>query len=406
MIERTTAALVSRVLDHYGKMAFVSGPRQVGKTTLARRLLAGRPQGLYFNWDIATDRRKLLADPYFFEKADRDPSRPFLVILDEIHKHPRWKNYLKGAYDGFAEEFRFLVTGSGRLDLFKKGGDSLVGRYFGIPLFPLTVGELLGRAPAAKEFRQMLDAPLPASRGDAALYRDLLAYGGFPEPFSRAEEAFHGMWAAERTSLLVREDIRDVTGIRNLAGMEHLARLLLERVGGPLSINSLREDLEVAYETVRDWVLVLARFYYLFTLSPWTGKLTRMLRKEPKAYLYDWADLPSAPARFENLVALHLLKAVATWNAAGEGPFSLHYLRDKEKREVDFVLLDGGKPLCLVECKSTDTSPAPVLRAYQERLGVATAVQLVNEDGVCRKMKNGPGSLWVISAARWLAMLP
>ena len=354
---------------------------------VARRLLAGRPQGLYFNWDIATDRRTLLADPYFFEKADRDPSRPFLVILDEIHKHPRWKNYLKGAYDGFAKEFRFLVTGSGRLDLFKKGGDSLVGRYFGIPLFPLTLGELLGRATAAKEFRQMLAAPLPAGRGDASLYRDLLPYGGFPEPFSRAEEAFHAMWAAERTSLLVREDIRDVTGIRNLAGMEHLAHLLPERVGGPLSINSLREDLEVAYETVRDWVLVLARFYYLFTLSPWTGKLSRMLRKEPKAYLYDWADLPSAPARFENLVALH-------------------YLRDKEKREVDFILLDGGKPLCLVECRSTDTSPAPDLRAYQERLGVATAVQLVNKDGVCRKMKNGPGSLWVISAARWLAMLP
>jgi len=166
------------VLDGYGKMAFVSGPRQVGKTTLARRLLAGRPQGLYFNWDIATDRRKLLADPYFFEKANRDPSCPFLVVLDEIHKHPRCKNCLKGAYDGFAEEFRFLV-----------------GRYFGIPLFPLTVGELLGRAPAAKEFRQMLDAPLAAGRGDAALYRDLLAYGGFPEQFARAEEAFHAMWA-------------------------------------------------------------------------------------------------------------------------------------------------------------------------------------------------------------------
>lgn len=200
MIHRLALRHITEILDG-GKMAFVSGPRQVGKTTLSRQLQKSFAQSLYFNWDIITDQKKLLKDPYFFENENRDPSKPFLLLLDEIHKYARWKNYLKGAYDGFGRDFRFLVTGSGRLDLFKKGGDSLLGRYLGMPLFPLSVGELSGRAPTWTHFRESLHETPSAVPTATEAYRTLFRFSGFPEPFLRAQDRFYNAWFQERKSL-------------------------------------------------------------------------------------------------------------------------------------------------------------------------------------------------------------
>ncbi len=401
--------LLSRHLEGIlanGKMAFMSGPRQVGKTTLARQLQKTFCQSLYFNWDIITDQKRLLKNPYFFEEADRQTRKPFLVVLDEIHKYARWKNYLKGAYDGHQNDFRFLVTGSGRLDLFKKGGDSLMGRYLSAPLFPLSVGELSGRLPTWADFKERLLDPPPIQSGVAEVYGTLFRFSGFPEPFVKADARFYNAWFQERKSLLVREDIRSATGIREISLMETLSHLVPDKVGAPLSINSLREDVGVAFETVRDWLLLLEQFFYMIRIAPFTGSLARTLRKESKVYLYDWVEVPLESFRFENMVALHLHKAVQIWRATGEGDIGLHYVRDKDKREVDFLLTEKNRPLCLIECKLSDTALSPALAYYQDKFHVPTAVQLVSAGGLCRKTSRGGGTQWVISADRWLDLLP
>ena len=406
MQNRTVETLLTRIIEDYGKMAFLSGPRQVGKTTLALTYQKHFKQSIYFNWDDATHQKKLLKDPYFFESENRDPAKPFLVIFDEIHKYARWKNYLKGAYDRSRKEFRFLITGSGRLDLFKKGGDSLLGRYFSLPLFPLSVGELHGGRPSWSDFLQASAELPPASAHGRKGYESLLRFSGFPEPFLRGEEAFYRLWATERKQRLIREDIRNASAIRELSQMEMLSHLIPDRVASPLSLNGLREDIGVAHETVRDWIQLLDQFYYLFSIQTFTGSLTRALQKEKKVYLYDGGEILNEGARFENLIALHLLKAVQTWKAAGDEPISLRYLRDKEKRETDFLLVRGKQPMILIETKWRDTTLDSSLIYFQKRLRVPTAVQLVDTAGVCRKTTEGEYTRWVVSADRWLSLLP
>jgi predicted AAA+ superfamily ATPase len=390
VISRSLAGPIRTTLESYGKMAFVSGPRQVGKTTLAKRHAAAFGQSLYFNWDVVADQKRLLKDPAFFEKENRNPRKPFLVLFDEIHKYARWKNYLKGVFDRYGDEFRFLVTGGRKLNS-------------SLQLFPLTVGELHGEAPTWSDFKRGLSDP-PAGKSDAL--DALEAFSGFPEPFVRASRKFYNVWAPERKRLLIRQDVRDASRVREISLLEMLSHLVPERVGSPLSLNSLRKDLDVAFETVRDWILLLEDFYYLFRLTPFTGSLARALKKEAKVYLYDWPEVTDEGARFENLVALHLYKAVQTWRATGEGDLGLHYLRDKEKREVDFVLTERRRPVCLVEVKRSDEQPAAALLRFQDRLRVPVAVQLVRHGGVCRKIRTAVGSVWVISADRWLGLLP
>ncbi len=406
MIERTPVAVVDRIISDFNKMAFVSGPRQVGKTTLAQRYQERFSQSLYLNWDSVLHQKRILTDPAFLDKENRDPSRPFLVVFDEIHKYARWKNYLKGLYDEHKNEFRFLVTGSGRLELFKKGGDSLLGRYFSVPLFPLTQGELTGRLQGVKEFKQGLQDTPRGSTADHASYEQLFQFSGFPEPFTHGTVDFYNLWFTERKTLLFREDIRDASAIREISLLEHLGHLLPERIGSPLSLNALKGEVGVAFETVRDWLLLLEQFFYLFRLMPFTARLSRALRKESKAYLYDWVEIEDEGRRFENLVALHLLKAVRLWTAMGEKGINLNFVRDKEKREVDFVLSEGRRPFCLIECKAADETPSPSLVYFQKKLNVPVAVQLLHKSGVCKKMRANGATRWVISAEQWLPMLP
>ena len=325
MLSRTCARLVKETIEQFHKMAFVSGPRQVGKTTLALEYQKQYKQAFYVNWDNLSHRKLVLKDPYFFEKQDRDSKIPFLLVFDEIHKYSRWENYLKGAYDSYRDEFRFLVTGSGRLDLFRKGGESLLGRYFSIPLFPLTVGELAGIWNNWSEFLSASQGPPDDSKESREHYQNLLVYSGFPEPFLRNSRSFYNRWFEERKTLLLREDIRDASAIREISLLEHLSHLIPDRIGGLLSLNSLKEDVGVAFETIRDWLELLERFYYLFRISPYASSRGRTLRKETKAYLYDWMEVENEGSRFENLIAVHLLKAVRIWHAMGRGNrFAVH----------------------------------------------------------------------------------
>lgn len=387
-------------------MIFLAGPRQAGKTTLARIIAEGFPNTLYCNWDIPDHRARLLENPAFFTSLPRrDASRP-LIVFDEIHKYRDWKNYLKGVYDQFHEEYRFLVTGSGRLDLYQKGGDSLAGRYLLFHLWPFTMGEIFASNGSLDAF---LGNPLNIVMEDAdavsATWEKLESLSGFPEPFLNGKPASWRRWSNGYSRQLIREDIREMSDIRSVTDMETLYHLLPSRVGSPLSIPSLANDLKVSYATVQNWLALFERFFLTFSLPTWTERISRAIQKERKVYLLDTPRIKDSAARFENMVAIELWRAVSCWNAMGAGDFSLHFIRDKEQREVDFLIANEREPLLLVECKLSDERPSRALLAMQRALGIP-AVQLVRSASGYRTMTNGDLPLLVAPADTWCAGLP
>jgi len=387
-------------------MIFLSGPRQSGKTTLAKIIAASFTNSLYFNWDIPEHRTRFLRDHRFFEGVERKDATAPLIIFDEIHKYRDWKNALKGISDEFHDAYRFLVTGSGRLDLYQKGGDSLAGRYFPFHLFPLTVAELGNRRRPFEAFRRM---PLWISMegaGEAqAVWEQLSELSGFPEPYLSGRKTTWRRWSQTYARQLIREDIRDLAGIKSVQDMETLYMLLPTKVGSPLSVPSLAGDLKASYNSVRNWLEVFERFYLTFSVATWTGRIARAIQKERKIYLWDYAQIQDPAARFENMVAAELQRAVVLWGDLGYGRFSLHFVRDKNKREVDFLIVDEGKPFLLVEAKLGDTEPAKALRFFQEQLGLP-AVQLTGGGGSYQLFNSGERQLLVAPAAAWLSHLP
>lgn len=404
---RYLAAEIRRLAEEERRMAFIAGPRQVGKTTLARRLLeAAGCSGLYFNWDVEPHRRAILKDPVGFWRNAAGDRRDPLIALDEIHKYPRWKRFLKGLFDAVSKEARFLVTGSGRLDLYQKGGDSLFGRYGLYRLHPFTVGERIGSDPSRDPdeiFSTGVERRPPASAGEALEAID--RFTGFPEPLFAADEARLVRWRRARHAQVLREDLRDLTRIRDIGLIDALVELLPERVGSPLSLNALREDLGVAFGTVQGWIAALERLYYVFEIRPFAGKLVRTLRREGKVYLFDGGVIEAPGPRFENLVALHLRKACDWWTDMGRGVFDLHYVRDKEKREVDFLVTRNRKPYLLAETKLRKEGTSPDLLYFAERMNPKFAFQLARAADA-DSFSRASGGITHLAAARFLAVLP
>ncbi len=387
-------------------MVFMAGPRQTGKTTLAKMLAQEYTNHLYFNWDIPQDRTRLIQDPFFFQEIERrDNSKP-MVILDEIHKYKDWKNYLKGAYDRFQEDFLFCVTGSGRLDIYQKGGDSLAGRYFLFHLWPFTLAEICGVGRQMDDFKQNpLEVLTQSSREPQDTWRALETFSGFPEPFLAQRAPTYRRWSAIYAQLLIREDIRDLTDIKAIGDLETLYHLIPSKVGSPISVPSLSRDLKTAYNTVRSWISTFERFFMVFSIGPWTSKITRAIQKERKIYLWDTPRIKEPAARFENMVALELCRAVSVWNDIGWGRFSLHFIKNKEQQEVDFLIADENEPLILIETKLTDTRPSQPLLKYQAALGIP-AVQLISQSSGFRILSNEKQQVLVAPAWQWLATLP
>jgi uncharacterized protein len=346
-------------------MVFLAGPRQCGKTTLAKEIGASRG-GRYYSWDIAADRRMLLA-------GELDPDAR-LWILDELHKNRRWRNWLKGLYDGDEQRHEILVTGSARLDLYGRGGDSLQGRYFFHRLHPFTLSELLGRDFAAADFADRLDTAVPAEA--KTVLRDLVKLGGFPEPFLSGSERESRRWRQSYGTRLVREEVRDLENVLDLDRMEMLFDRCAQVVGSPLSLNALREDLEVAHGTVRKWLAILERLYGVFRVPPFGPARVRAVKKEAKLYFWDWARVEEAGPRLENLVATHLLRLVH-WLEDVEGEkCELRYFRTPVGHEVDFVLVQRGRPRLAVEVKHSDQPLDRGLRYLLERVRVPRAFQI------------------------------
>ncbi len=350
------------------KMAFVSGPRQVGKTTMAKTLLEDSRN--YFSWDQTSFRKKWVRSPeQVLAEIGVGP-----ILLDEIHKDRKWKSRLKGIYDTVGDVVSFIVTGSAHLDIYRKGSDSLLGRYIPYRLHPFSVAEIDSPPGPEELFRH----PQATFR-----WHDLLTLGGFPEPLLGGSKSKAERWSRLRLDRLAFEDTRDIKTISNLNAFRLLLDLIPEKVGSLFSYNSLREDVGVAYATVRDWVLISESLYYGFFVRPYSKNLKRSIRAEPKFYLYDIVQIPweEQGKRRENLTALHLLKACHFWTDSGQGLFELHFVRDKEKREVDFLVTRDKNPWILIECKSNSKNVAPALMYFAHHLKTQLNFQLVeNQD--------------------------
>lgn len=361
--------------DLQEKMVFLGGPRQVGKTHLSKAIAASdeRPS-VYMNWDDAEDRMAILSRQ--FPKTN-------LLILDELHKNRKWRGLVKGLYDKYHPELKILVTGSARLDYYRFGGDSLQGRYHYLRLHPLSVKELQIRS------QQELMA--------------LIKLGGFPEPFFSGSERTARRWSKTYRQRLIREDLVAVEKTEDLARVELMAMRLPDLVGSPLSINSLREDLEISHGTVSKWLHILERLYHIFRVTPLGSPKIQAVKKEFKHYHFDWSQVPKEGDRFENFIGSHLLKW-CHWLEDVEGfEMELRYFRDREQREVDFVVTKDGKPTLLCEVKTADTSFSKHLRYLKQRFPDARAVQIVRDT---TQAKMNPDGLELLSAIEFLQELP
>ncbi len=386
-------------------MVFVAGPRQAGKTFLTKMIAQKFTNSYYFNWDIIDEKRKLIENPSFYENINlKDDSTP-LVIFDELHKFPDWKNYLKNVFDRDKDNFKFIVSGSGRLDLFQKGGDSLAGRYLLFHLWPFTLAELSG---SNLNFEKFIKNPLKINlkkNTSIQIWEDLKLYSGFPDPYLQKDARFYKIWSNTYKKQLLREDIRDLSSLRSSENVEILYSLLPSKIGSLLSMANLSRDIKVSFDSIKSWLALFENFFMVFRISPWTAKISRAITKEKKIYLFDYASIDSKGAKFENMVALELYRAVSNWNDTGLGEFSLNFIRNREKQEVDFVLIKKNKPFLLIETKLSDDTPGKSLIKFQNMLNIDT-VLLVDKPDVCKKISNKQNKILIISADHWLSYLP
>jgi predicted AAA+ superfamily ATPase len=342
----------------------------VGKTTTCRNI-----SDHYLNWDNTDDRAEILKGPAAVAdriRIDRLRRHRPTALFDELHKFSRWKQFLKGFFDTYAGDVRIIVTGSSRMDLYRRGGDSLMGRYFIYRMHPFSVAEAIGRGLPPPE--RVIYTPRKITEAD---FSALWTYGGYPEPFSKRDARFSRRWNVLRQQQLLREDVRDITQIHQLHQLEMLVNLLMLRSSRQLIYGTLASQVQVSVDTTRRWVATLCNLHLGFLVRPWFKNVSRSLRKEPKWFLRDWSAIEDQGRRAETFVACHLLKAVEGWNDLGLGTFHLGYLRDKDKREVDFIVTRQNEPWFLVEVKKADERVDACLKYFQRQLSAPYAFQVV-----------------------------
>ena len=363
-------ALLREHLVTNRQMAFVSGPRQVGKTTTCRNHADS-----YANWDNIDDREQILAGPAKlverFKLNHLSETTP-VALFDELHKHPRWKQFLKGFFDTYTDQVRIIVTGSSRMETYRRGGDSLMGRYFVYRMHPFSVAEVLHQD--LPDPKRIVRSPAKIKAAD---FDALWDHGGYPEPFLKRDKRFSRRWQSLRTQQLLREDVRDFTQIQHIDQLEMLVNILHTRSSHRLVYRNLAEDIRTSVDTVCRWVDTLNRLHLGFMIKPWFKSVSRSLRKEPKWLLRDWASVEDAGDKAETFIGCHLLKAVEGWTDMGLGKFQLAYLRDKRQREVDFLVVRDGKPWFLVEAKWHEEDMGGSLKYYQNQTNAPFAFQVV-----------------------------
>jgi hypothetical protein len=368
--------LIATDLDR--KMVLVTGPRQVGKTTLCRHLMERSPPAQYLNWDVAADRAILLRQSW--------SPRARLLAMDEIHKMPDWKNWLKGVVDGRPPAQALLVTGSARMETWRQSGDSLAGRYLAFRLHPISVREWCEQQGATP---------------DQALDR-LLARGGFPEPCLAEDVEQAERWRRQYFTDLIREDVVEFSRLHELNAMRLFVEMLRERVGSPLSLASIARDLAVAPNTLKRYLDILQALYIVFTVQPWHDNVARAILRAPKVYFFDNGLVRGDDGvQFENAVAAMLLKHVHFRQDAHGRDTGLHYLRTKDGAEVDFALSENRQLTHLIECKLSDASVHRPLAGFAARFPETKAIQLVRD----LRQEEYRAPVRITSAAAWLADL-
>jgi hypothetical protein len=397
-VDRLYQNILAEHLAANRQMAFLSGPRQVGKTTIAR---AAAGENAYLSWDNQDDRATIVRGPKSVAnqlQLQRLRQRLPVLVFDELHKYGKWKTYLKGFFDTYADAARIIVTGSARLDVFKRGGDSLMGRYFPYRMHPLSVAETLSARLTDGEIH-------PPRRCSKESLEHLLEYGGFPEPFLRADARFARRWRSLRREQLVREDLRDLTRVAEVGHLAVLVEILTRQAGSLANCSSLAREINVAVDTIRRWISILQALYVVFEVRPWFRNVAKSLRKQPKIYLWDWCSVSDEGARFENLVASHLLKAVHGWTDRGLGDYRLHFLRDVVGREVDFLVTRDDQPWFLVEVKTSERQLHAPLAYFQDATKADHAFQLVRNLGPVQKDCFAVRTPIVVPAVSFLSQL-
>ncbi|MHB1948064.1 MAG: ATP-binding protein [Gammaproteobacteria bacterium] len=401
-MKRVYSSVIEDHLSRYRQMVFLAGPRQVGKTTITKQIESYRPNYFYLNWDDTSHRKLIMkgtgAIATHIQLNTIANIKP-LVVFDEIHKYKKWKQFLKGFFDLYENKCQIVVTGSSKLDIYRRGGDSLMGRYFIYHIFPLSVRELISTSLRETEI-------VNPQKIDIKDMEKLLHFGGFPEPFLNADKRFSNNWQRLRTQQLLKEDIREASQIHDLAELEVLMDLLVDEAGQLLNVASIANQINVAETTIHRWIKTLKSFYYCYSIQPWYKNVRRSLRKTPKIYLWDWSKIMDEGRRFENFMASHLYKAVRFWTDTGLGEFDLFYLRDKEKREVDFLVTKNKKPWFLVEAKNSNNHGiSSSLHYYWEQLKVPHAFQVIYNMEYIDKNCFDYGEPVIVSAVTFLSQL-
>lgn len=377
--------------EEFGRqMRFIAGPRQSGKTTIARNKLEKEGnEKFYYNWDRQEVRRRFRSEGDLLAADLQVPGQRAWVCFDEIHKMPKWKNILKDLFDTHEKKVRFIVTGSARLDVMRKAGDSLLGRYFLFRLNPLMIAEAagkpIGRVLAEKTPEKTVEKALSFSAEENGLLDDFLSRSPFPEPLLTGSKTAVSKWHDNYFEKITREDLRDISSIKNIEWVINLLHLLPSRIGSPLSLESLRQDLEVNHATVKNHINYLMLTYAVFQIAPYFESIKKSVKKEKKAYFYNYYLVDNEAARFENLIALELKARTDLWNDCTPDKYDLFYVRTRDKKESDFLITKNKKPYILFDAKLGDAGIDAHHRVNSEALGGIPFVQLVKAKGILRQ---------------------
>lgn len=371
-MRRLYQSIIETHLRDYHQMVILAGPRSVGKTTLCKEILSSR-KALSLNWDNIADRELILSGPEnILHKINMKSTGNGLpiVVFDDLSLYREWKNLLKGYYDVLSNQCRFIIIANEKVNIYRSGQDSMMGRYFSYQIHPLTVSELCQRS----DFSNDYSLPKEIAEGN---WNTLLKYGGFPEPFLKSTQRYHSQWSKNRRDCWVTIDAREQARVTDSQLFNLLIELLERNVGQATNFTSVARPLQISVPTVQHWYEVLCNHYYCFSLSPWTGNIKRSLQKAPKFYLYDWSQIKDENKKIENFVACHLKKTIDFWNDIGLGSYQLFYIRDKDGYEVDFVVIKNGNPwmmLDVVNSKIKDLSQS--LLHFQKQLDLSHVFQL------------------------------
>jgi predicted AAA+ superfamily ATPase len=340
------------ISDLAHKMVFLVGPRQAGKTWLSKQIASEYQNHMYLNYDVS-EHREIIRNKQWIDGVD-------LIIFDEIHKMKGWKNYLKGVYDTKSESMHILVTGSARMDIYRSAGDSMAGRFFVHHIMPFSWAELSA-----------------VDTDETISFQRLFERGGFPEPLLVEESDFSARWRALYTDTLLRQDVLEIQEVEKVSAIRHVYELLKSKVGSTISYQSIAQDVGISAPTVKRYITILEALYVVFVIRPYTNKVSRSILKEPKIYFFDYSALDDIGAKFENMIALSLYRH-SLWKQDVKGlSYRIGFVRTKEGKEVDFVIIDEkNNPELLVEVKTSDTSLSKNLQYFSNKYNIP-AVQLV-----------------------------